>query len=167
MNVFLIPKKDNAAFMKDFRPISVCNVLYKLMAKVLANKLKDILPGFILEIQSTFVLGRSITDNVLVTFKVIHHMKNKARDTEGEVALKLDIIKANDRVDWSFLKQRMKLMGFCEQWIDWLMQCVTTVSYEFCLNGMMVGPLFSRRGLRQGDPLPPISVFILHRRNIK
>ena len=46
-------------------------------------------------------------------------------------------------------------MGFCEQWIDWLMQYVTTVSYEFCLNGMMVGPLFSRRGLRQGDPLPP------------
>ena len=102
MNVFLIPKKDNAAFMKDFRPISVCNVLYKLMAKVLANKLKDILPRLISEIQSTFVLGRSITDNVLVTFKVIHHMKNKARDTEGEVALKLDIIKANDRVDCHF-----------------------------------------------------------------
>lgn len=77
-NVVLILKKDNATLMKDFRPIALCNVLYKIMAKVLANRLKDILPGLISKNQSAFVPGRIITDNVLVAFEVIHHMRNKS-----------------------------------------------------------------------------------------
>lgn len=98
-NLVLIPKKVGANCMKDFRPIALCNVLYKILAKVLANRLKIILPGLISETQSAFVPGRSITDNVLIAFKVIHHMKRKHGGGEGEVALKLDISKAYDRVD--------------------------------------------------------------------
>lgn len=109
-NVVLIPKKDNARNMKDLRPIALCNVLYKILAKVLANRLKLILPMLISENQSAFVLGRNITDNVLVAFEIIHHMQGKNRDAEGEVALKLDISKAYDRVDWGYLKARMKGM---------------------------------------------------------
>lgn len=73
----------------------------------------------------------------------------------GKVALKMDISKAYDRVDWKFLNQRMQSMGFCNKWIGWIMRCVTTVTYDFCFNGMTVGPINPRRGLRQGGPLSP------------
>lgn len=95
----LIPKKDNVENMTDLRLIALCNVLYNIIAKVLANRLKVILPDVISEIQSSFVLGRSISDNVLVAFETLHFMKMKNRGQEGDVALKLDISKAYDRVD--------------------------------------------------------------------
>lgn len=73
----LIPKKDKAVSMKDFRPIALYNVLYKIMAKVLANRLRAVLPNLVYENQSTFIQDRNITDNVLVAFEVILHMRNK------------------------------------------------------------------------------------------
>lgn len=127
-NVVLIPKKDNASYLRDLRPIALCNVLYKILAKVLANRLKVVLPFIISENQSAFVAKRSITDNVLVSFELIHHMSRKKRGVGGEVALKLDISKAYDRVSWSFLRQRMKSLGFCDTWVDWMMLYVRTVT---------------------------------------
>lgn len=79
----LIPKKDNVESMKDLRPIALCNVLYKILAKVLANRLKVILPGIITENQSAFVPGRSITDNVLVAFEVLHTIKRNNSGNNG------------------------------------------------------------------------------------
>lgn len=107
-NIVLIPKKENADSMKELRPIALCNVLYKVIAKVLANRLRAILPEIISENQSAFVPGRSITDNVLVAFELLHYMKQKKGGTDGEVALKLDVSKAYDRVKWDFLKHQMK-----------------------------------------------------------
>lgn len=154
-NLVLIPKKDNVEKLTDVRPIALCNIVYKLIAKVLANRLKKVLPTTISENQSAFVPGRSITDNVLIAFESIHYMKRKKGNQEGEVALKLDISKAYDRVNWRYLWHRMRVMGFNEKWVSWMKLCVTTVNYMVCLNGSYVGPIIPKRGLRQGDPLSP------------
>ena len=82
-------------------------MLYKIVVKVLSNRLRGILLGIISENQSAFVPGRSITDNVFVAFEMLHYMKQKKRGAEGEVALTLDVSKAYDRVDWRFLKQQL------------------------------------------------------------
>lgn len=98
-SVVLILKKVNACCLKDLRPIALCNVLYKIVAKFLANMLKSVLLDLISENQSAFVLNRCITDNVVVAFEIINHMGSKKRGQMGEVALKLDISKAYDRLN--------------------------------------------------------------------
>lgn len=98
-NIVLISKYESPVTMKDLQSISLCNVIYKIMVKVLANRLKYILPGLISRAQSTLVLGRSITDNILMAFEVIHHLKRKTKENKDEVALKIDISKAYDHVE--------------------------------------------------------------------
>lgn len=96
IDVILIPKKDKADTIKDLQLIAICNVLYKILAKVLSNRLKEILPGVIMENQSDFVPRRNITDNVLMAFKVLHYMKRNNRNNNSEMALKLDVSIAYD-----------------------------------------------------------------------
>lgn len=151
----LIPKKENACRMKDLRPIALCSVLYKILSKVLANRLKRILSQIITGNQVAFVPERSINDNVLIAFEIIHCIQKSVRVSENNVALKLDISKAYDRVDWGYLKKRMQAMGFCSKWVSWMMMCVSTISYEVCFNGTNIGPINPSRGIRQGVPLSP------------
>ncbi|KAL0378315.1 UNVERIFIED_CONTAM: hypothetical protein Sradi_3137000 [Sesamum radiatum] len=107
-HVVLIPKISNPSDMSHFRPISLCNVLYKLAAKVIANRLKPLLSSLISTSQSAFVSCRFITDNVLVAYELHHLLMHKTWGKLGLASLKLDVSKAYDRVEWCFLRRVLK-----------------------------------------------------------
>ncbi|XP_060964786.1 uncharacterized protein LOC133033733 [Cannabis sativa] len=102
-NLVLIPKKKNFVVMGHLRPISFCNVLYKIISKVLANRMRDLIDCIISDTQSSFILNHLISDNVMVAFEVMHYLKRKRRGKKGFMALKLDMSKAYDQVEWSLI----------------------------------------------------------------
>jgi len=154
-NIVLAPKGDNPETMKDLRSISLCNVLYKIISKVLANRLRLLIGKWISPEQAAFVHSRSIMDNALTAFEILHHMHCKTKGKTGEVALKLDISKAFDSVSWTYLEEILYKLGFCQTWVKWMLMCITSVEYHVIFNGDRIGPIIPERGLRQGCHLSP------------
>ncbi|GKA19790.1 RNA-directed DNA polymerase, eukaryota, reverse transcriptase zinc-binding domain protein [Tanacetum coccineum] len=103
--------------------------------------------------QSAFVPGRLIQDNILITQELLKGYNRK--QGPQRCALKIDIAKAYDTVNWSFLKQTLIHFGFHEKIIGWIMTCVTSAAFSICINKERYGYLKSGRGLRQGDLMSP------------
>ncbi|KAK3189547.1 hypothetical protein Dsin_029108 [Dipteronia sinensis] len=149
----LVPKVPNPSRMKDFRPISCCNTLYKIIAKIIANRIKHCLPDIISPSQSAFVADRCIGDNILLVQELMRNYNKDARCPR--LALKVDLIKAFDMVDWGFLLETLVAVHFPPKVIMWIKACLTTPKFSISINGDLAGFFSGKRGLRQGDPMSP------------
>ncbi|CAA7024805.1 unnamed protein product [Microthlaspi erraticum] len=152
--VVLIPKVEKPERITQFRPISLCNVLFKLITKVMVMRLKSLMPKLIGPAHSSFIPERLSVDNIVVVQEAVHSMRRK-KGKKGWMLLKLDLEKAYDRVRWDFLEDTMKAARLPEKWIQWIMKCDCGPSMQLLWNGEKAKPFVPMRGLRQGDPLSP------------
>lgn len=155
----LIPKVEHPENVRQLRPISLCNVSYKVLTKVMTNRLKKFLPDIIGNHQSSFVPKRQITDNILLYQEVLHSLKKK-QGSLGYMVIKVDLEKAYDRLSWDFIRDTLAEVGFDNVWIRNLMMCIESPIMSILFNGKKLPCFFSERGIRQGDSISPY-IFVL------
>jgi len=155
--IALIPKSDNALSLNEYRPISLCNCIYKIISKVIARRLKRTLSDNISAEQFGFLEGRQIHEAIGVAQEGLHSLKTKKQ--KGAI-LKIDLSKAYDKVSWLYLRLLLTHLGFGIDFIRWVMSCISTVSFSVLINGAASPFFHAERGLRQGCPLSPL-LFLL------
>jgi len=151
--IALIPKSTNASSASDFRPISCCNVIYKVIAKILAVRLSHALATIISPMQNAFLGGHLMADNIHLVQELLRNYERKR--TSPRCMMKIDFRKAFDSVQWPFLRHLLLLLGFPSRFVHLVMQCVETASYSVAVNGSIFGFFHGMNGVRQGDPLSP------------
>lgn len=154
----LIPKKQNAVQITDFRPISCCNTVYKVIAKLLVARLKQILLDVISNTQSAFIPGRLLLENVLMATELVQGYKWK--NITKRSMLKVDLKKAFDSLNWSFIIFILQALRLPPDFINLISQRITTTRFSVAVNGELGGYFRGTKGLRQGDPLSPY-LFVL------
>ncbi|XP_062100125.1 uncharacterized protein LOC133806004 [Humulus lupulus] len=158
--ITLIPKVPKAKMIEEYRPISLCKVVYKIISKCLVERMKSYLAVAVSNSQSVFVTGRMIHDNAIIGYEGLHCMRKDRFGNGKKMALKLDMSKAYDRIEWRFVERLMLKMGYHEEWVKKIMGCITSASFSFLINGEVRGNVTPEHGLCQGDPLSPF-IFVL------
>eukprot|EP00253_Pinus_taeda_P015050 PITA_15050 len=153
----LIPKGAESNTPDKYRPIALCNIIYKLISKVLANRLKPILPLLISQEHIGYVEGRQIMDGIILSNEVIHSLKLLKKPG---MILKLDLSKAFDKLSWSYIQQMLLAFGFNATWARWIMNLISSPRFSILLNGSPSKSFRPSRGICQRDPLSPF-IFVL------
>ncbi|KAH1097249.1 hypothetical protein J1N35_014170 [Gossypium stocksii] len=155
--IILIPKKESPEDFSQFRPISLCSMLYKLVMNVIANRFNVVFPKLISQEQTGFIAGRNISDNIILAQEVIHSMRCK-RKWRNWMAVKLDLEKAYDRISWDFISISLAGIPFFLRRV--IMSAITSPSMQILWNGVPTQKFKPVRGIRQGFPLSPY-LFVL------
>lgn len=155
--IALIPKSDHPSSFNDFRPISLCNCLYKITAKIIANRLKLILSNHISSEKFAFLQHQQIHEAIAMAQELLHSFQT--RKLKGMI-LKVDLSKAFDRTNWLYIRLLLTHLGFPYSFIKWIMCYIMDVTYSVLLNGAATLFFISERGLWQGCPLFPL-LFLL------
>lgn len=158
--ITLIFKIGKSRKVIDFRPISLCNVIYKIVVKTITNRLKQILSKVISPMQSAFIPNRLITDNIIVGYECLHKIRQSRGKRNGLLALKLDINKAYDKLELNFLEQTMLKLGFSQNYVRLVMRCISSAFFFVIINGTISRLIKPQRGLRQGCLLSPYHFII-------
>lgn len=148
----LLHKGGDKELLGNWQPIALLNVCYKIYAKALQKRLQPILSEVISADQTAFLPLRFILNNVLLLDETVHWAKQSKQDI---VLLKLDFMKAYDRISWEFLFSAMAAMGFGEGFIHLVQLLFRNVSSSVYLNGSQTAGFEISKGVRQGCPLAP------------
>jgi ribonuclease HI len=152
--LILIPKNSNADTIEQFRPIALANFKFKIISKVLADRLAQIMPSFISKEQRGFIHGRNIKDCLCLASEAANLLHSKSFG--GNLALQIDVTKAFDTLDWKFLLKVLRSFGFCDKFCNWIESILNSATLSISINGKMHGYFNCKRGVRQGDPLSPL-----------
>ena len=152
--ITLIPKNPSADSISNFRPIALANFIFKVIPKILSDRLSNIAPHLISNQQNGFVKGRHIHNSIGITSECFNMLDRK--NFGGNIAIKLDIAKAFDTLDWGFLLKVLTAFGFSTVFINWIKCILNSAMLSILVNGTPCGYFSCSRGVRQGDPLSPI-----------
>ena len=152
--IVLIPKVQGPESIGNYRPISLCNSIYKIISKVIVARLRPQLENIVSPFQTAFILGRRGTDNVIIVQELIHTIV-QAKERKWYMAIKIDLEKAYDRIKWSFIREILFKFNFSDKLIELIMSYISLFSTSLLFNGGCLDSFCPSRGIKEGDPLSP------------